>query len=166
MECEIVNNEWKQEHLAWHETLELHELVASQSANLAAFKKKLPMVMDPELKALYAETIKTLEHNIRELLKFYPLAPGMARNVSPDMTGFDAANLLGFAKASVRNYANAITETATPQLKETFQKHLLGAIALHTKIFNFMYQHGYYPAYNLEELLAHDVQMANQALNM
>lgn len=146
--------------------MELHELVASQAANLAAFKKKLPMVMDPALKALYAEAIQALEHNLRELLKFYPMAPGMARNVSPDMTGFDAASLLGFAKASIRNYANAITETATPQLREVFQKHLLAAIAFHAKTFNFMCQHGYYPAYNLEELLAHDIRMANQALNM
>lgn len=103
---------------------------------------------------------------MRELLKFYPMAPTMARNSAPDMTAVEAATLLGFLKTAVRNYAIAITETATPQLRETFQKQLLGAIALHAKVFHYMHQRGYYPSYNLEQLLANDVKMANNALNL
>ncbi|MGG6313390.1 spore coat protein [Paenibacillus macerans] len=146
--------------------MELHELVAFQSTHLAVFKKKLPTIQDPALKNLYAETIKALEQNLRELLKFYPMAPSMPRNAGPDMTAVEAATLLGFLKTAVRSYAIAITETATPQLRETFQKQLLGAISLHAKVFHFMHQHGHYPAYNLEQLLAHDVKMANSALMM
>ncbi len=161
-----MDNSWTHEHLAWHETMELHELVAFQSTHLTVFKKKLPTIQEPTLKALYAETIKALEQNLRELLKFYPMAPTMARNTSPDMTAVEAATLLGFLKTAVRNYAIAITETATPQLRDTFQKQLLGCIALHAKVYNFMYQHGFYPSYNLEQLLANDVKMANNALNL
>lgn len=154
------------DHLAWHETMELHELVAFQSTHLAVFKKKLPTIQESALKALYVETIRALEQNLRELLKFYPMAPPMARNTSPDMAAVEAATLLGFLKTAVRNYAIAITETATPQLRDTFQKQLLGAIALHAKVFHYMHHHGYYPAYHLEQLLANDVKMANNALNL
>lgn len=161
-----MNKTMNPEHLAWHETLELHELVAFQSTNLVLFKKKLPTIKDPALKSLYMETITSLENHLRELLKFYPMAPSTHRNAMSDMTAFDAASLLGFAKTAVRNYSIAITETATPQLRETFQKHLIHTIGLHAKIFNFMYERGFYPSYNLEQLLANDVKMANDALKM
>lgn len=153
-------------HLAWHETMELHELVAFQSVNLVAFKQKLPTIKDPVLCSLYKETICMLEQNLQELLKFYPLAPTMNRSHMPDMTAFDAASLLGFAKTAVRNYSIAITETATPILRETFQKQLICAIDLHAMIFNFMCSKGYYPAYNLEQLLCNDVNMATAALRL
>lgn len=167
-ECEIVNVKHAvPQHLAWHETMELHELTAFQSTHLALFKQKLCTIEDPELRALYMETICNIENNLRELLRFYPAAPQAYRNQNqPDFTAFEAAGLLGFAKTSVRNYSIAITETATPVLRDTFQKHLNCAIYLHACIFNFMYARGYYPSYNLDQLLAHDIQMANAALSL
>lgn len=154
-------------HLAWHETMELHELTAFQSNHLMAFKMHLKDVKDPALRALYTETIQSLEHNLKDLLQFYPEAPTATRSSKgKDMTAFYAAHLLGFAKTAVRNYAIAITETATPQLRETLQKHLNNAIKLHGKIFYFMYERGLYPAYNLEQLLANDVNNAKKALSM
>lgn len=107
-----------------------------------------------------------LEHNLLELLKFYPMAPTMNRGHLPDMTVFDVASLLCFAKTTVRNYSISITETATPILRETFQKQLIYAIDLHAMIFNFMCSKGYYPAYNLEQLLCNDVNMATAALRL
>lgn len=153
-------------HLAWHETMELHELVAFQSTHLAGFKRMLPEIHDSSLRTLYAETIQCLEQNLRELLKFYPLAPAIQRSAGPDMTLVEAASLLGFFKTAVRTYAAAITETATPQLREVFQRHLQNAIHFHEKVFYFMYNHGYYPAYNLDKLLEGDVKNANAALMM
>lgn len=165
-ESETVNvNHAVPQHLAWHETMELHELTAFQSTHLALFKQKLCTIEDPELRALYTETICAIENNLRELLKFYPAAPHPYRNhQQPDFTAFEAAGLLGFAKTSVRNYAIAITETATPILRDTFQNQLNCAIQLHARIFNFMYTRSYYPSYNLDQLLANDVKMANAAL--
>lgn len=159
-------NPMTHKHLAWHETMELHELVAFQSTHLVLFKKLYPTVQDHALRNLYAETIHALEHNLKDLLKFYPMAPTPYRGPIPDPTAFEAANLLGFFKTAVRSYAIAITETATPSLRETFLKHLNNGVALHAKVFNFMYANGYYPSYNLEQLLANDIKMATAALRM
>jgi spore coat protein F len=60
----------------------------------------------------------------------------------------------------------AITETATPSLREVLTRQMNNAIQLHANIYYFMYQKGYYPSYNLEQLLANDVQMANTAISM
>ncbi|GIO85134.1 spore coat protein [Paenibacillus faecis] len=159
-------NPMPHKHLAWHETMELHELVAFQSSHLVLFKKLCPTIQDPTLRCLYEETICVLEQNLKDLLKFYPMAPTAHRSHFPDPTAFEAANLLGFFKTAVRTYAIAITETATPSLRETFLRHLNTGVALHAKVFNFMYSNGYYPSYNLEHLLANDIQMASAALRM
>jgi len=160
-------NKQTQQHLAWHETLELHELTAYQANHLMAFRMHIGDVKDPQLKALYAETIRSLEQNLKELLQYYPKAPVASRkSMDEDMTAFYAGHLLGFAKTAVRNYAIAITETATPHLRETFQKQLNNAIALHGKVYAFMYERGLYPSYQLEKLLATDVINASKALGL
>lgn len=157
----------QQQHLAWHETLEMHELTAFQSNFLMEFKMVEADVKDAQLRALYAEAIRGTEQNLKELLQYFPKAPMYTRSSAPeDMTAYYAAHLLIFAKTSVRNYAIAITETATPQLRETLRKQLNNAIALHGKIYQFMYERGLYPSYDLSRLLANDVKTANQALSM
>ncbi|MDQ1910103.1 spore coat protein [Paenibacillus sp. GD4] len=154
-------------HLAWHETLELHELVAFQTSQLVSFKKKLPSLQDRGLYSLYSETVKILEKNLTELLQFYPKAPEMRSSGDmPELLGAESAQLLAFAKTAVRNYAIAITETATPQLRAVFQKQLIGAIELHGKVFQFMYERGLYPAYDLKALLANDVTNAKAAISL
>ncbi|WP_213617960.1 spore coat protein [Paenibacillus sp. J22TS3] len=156
------------QHLAWHETLEMHELVAFQSNHLMGFKMTLPGVTDPQLRALYEETIRSLEKNLKELLPYFSQAPVVGTRSIPsgDLTAFHAAHLLLFAKTAVRNYAIAITETATPQLRETFQKQLNNAINLHGKVFYFMLERNLYPAYNLDQLLADDVKNAKKAMQL
>lgn len=155
-------------HLAWHETLELHELTAYQSNQLMMFKMVVGDVRDPQLHALYLEAIQSVEQNLKELLQYFPLAPQGQRQNSQgmDLTAFYAGQLLGFAKTAVRSYAIGITETATPQLRETLQKQLNGAIALHGKIYYFMLERGLYPSYDLPKLLASDVATANKALSL
>lgn len=164
------SNQPKQQHqhLAWHETLEMHELTAYQSNQLTHLKMCLPDIKDPQLQALYAGAIKGVEQNLKELLQYFPKAPQGTRgsSVDMDMTAFYAGQLLGFAKTSVRSYAIAITETATPQLRDTLQKQLNAAIVLHGKVFRFMYERGLYPSYDLPKLLSNDVTMANKAISL
>jgi spore coat protein F len=152
--------------LAWHETLELHELVVFQSVGLFQLKKLIKDVKDPALRTLYAHTIQSLESNLHELLQFYTEAPRDERMHMMDDTGFYAGNLLSLAKTMVRNYAIAITETATPALREVLVKQINMAIMLHAQVYYYMYERGYYPSYNLDQLLTNDVSLANKALRM
>lgn len=155
-------------HLAWHETLDMHELVAFQANGLMKLKKFYPEVKDAELRSIYEQTIKGIESNLKELLRFYSLAPREedTDDIRSLDAGFFSGDLLGFAKTAVRSYAIAITETATPVLRETLNRQLQKAIETHATIFNYMYKRGLYPAYNLEKLLQNDVKNANKALKM
>lgn len=154
--------------LAWHETLEIHELVAAQSNGLMKLKMSISKIKDHELKNVYKKTIEDMELNVKELLPFYPAAPiyDNREEVRQKDAGFYAGDLLGFCKATVRNYAIAITETATPTLRKTFIKQLLRAIECHARIFNYMYKKGLYPAYHLDQLLSNDLKNAKKALSM
>jgi spore coat protein F len=155
--------------LAWHETMELHELVAFQSVGLMKLKMSIKKIPDPELKELYRKCIHDLENNLRDLLKFYPSAPGYKSRDEEDLRediGFFAGDLLALSKTMVRNLSIAITETATPVLRKTLTNHLLGAINGHERAFNYMHKHGYYPSYDLARLLGHDIENAQKALKM
>ncbi|MCT8136613.1 spore coat protein [Anaerobacillus sp. CMMVII] len=152
-------------HLAWHETLEIHELVAFQAIGLMKLKKAFPEVTCPTLKKLYTEAITGISTNIRELLRFYDLAPRPERSeYRDDELPFYAGDLLALFKTSVRNYSIAITETATPELRKVLKQQLNRAIDTHGKVFAYMHERSYYPAYNLNQLLQNDVNLANKAL--
>lgn len=159
-----------QRHLAWHETLDMHELVALQANSLIRLKQTLNAVTDPALRNLYVQTIRALDSNLRELLAFYPQAPYPAQpneqHTRNTETGFYAGDLLGLAKTMVRSYAIAITETATPRLREVLTRQMVAAIQLHANVFYFMLERSYYPSYNLDQLLANDVTLAQRALSM
>ncbi|WP_202081581.1 spore coat protein [Caldalkalibacillus salinus] len=155
-----------QHHLAWHETLELHELLAFQSVGVFKLKNSIAQVRDPQLRQLYQAAIQAMSQNLQELLPFVSLAPRQDERHKFDDTGFFAGDLLALAKTLVRNYAIAITETATPQLREVLTKQLLGAIQLHEQAFLYMCERSYYPAYDLEALLANDVKNATMALEL
>lgn len=153
--------------LAWHETLEIHELVAFQSIGLMKLKKAYPDINDPALKGLYNQAIQGLSTNIQELLKFYPLAPrtsGEDDDIRDDLLPFYAGDLLALFKTGVRNYSIAITETATPALRSVLKQQLMAAIDMHAKVYAFMYGKGLYPSYQLDQLLQNDVNLANKAL--
>ena len=152
--------------LAWHETLEIHELVASQANQLMDLKSSLKMIKDPDLRKLYMSAINGLERNLRELLQFFPAAPEPRGEEVRANDNVKVGQLLGMAKGNVRNYATAITETATPQLRKVLKKHLNDGVDMHEDVFNYMYQRGLYPAYDLEKLLKNDMDNATKALNM
>jgi hypothetical protein len=75
-----------------------------------------------------------------------------------------AGDLLGYAKASIRNTAAALTETATPQVRKMLTQHLRHAIHLHAKVFHYMSARGLYPAYHPERVIQNDFRSAKMAL--
>jgi similar to spore coat protein len=76
-----------------------------------------------------------------------------------------ASDLLISAKSGVRNYAYALTETATPEVRSALHQQFLAAIDLHEKISNYMIEHGYYHPQNISEQLQVDTQNTQAALN-
>lgn len=77
-----------------------------------------------------------------------------------------ATDFLISAKAGVRNYAVAITETATPELKTALRAQLNDAIATHEKITAYMMAKGYYHPHDLSEQLQVDLTVGDTALNL
>jgi similar to spore coat protein len=77
-----------------------------------------------------------------------------------------ATDFLISAKAGVRNYAIAITETATPELKAALRVQLNDAIATHERITNYMVSRGFYHPHDLSAQLEVDLNVADTALNL
>lgn len=77
-----------------------------------------------------------------------------------------ANDFLISAKTGVRNLAYAITETASPQLRDVLKKHLAQAIDSHEKATNYMMNQNWYPAYNTDQLIQMDIQTSQKILNM
>ncbi|MCM3792752.1 spore coat protein [Priestia megaterium] len=77
-----------------------------------------------------------------------------------------ATDLLLSAKNSVRTYAVALTETATPEVRKVLKKQLDKAIELHEKIAQYMIDNEMYHAYDVEEQVNHDLKKADKALDL
>jgi similar to spore coat protein len=77
-----------------------------------------------------------------------------------------ATDFLISAKAGVRNYAVAITETGTPELKAALREQLNTAIATHEKITNYMIARGFYHPHDLSEQLQVDLTITDTALKL
>lgn len=77
-----------------------------------------------------------------------------------------ATDLLTSAKSGIKMYAVAATESATPEMKATFVKHLHDAIDMHEKVMAYMMAKGFYHPYNVQEQLQLDQTTAQTALNI
>ena len=77
-----------------------------------------------------------------------------------------ATDLLMAAKTGVRDYAMALTETATPAVRETLHRHLDDAIAAHEQIFQYMLDRQWYNAYDVSKQVQLDIQNAQTALGL
>ncbi|GAB1154525.1 spore coat protein [Paenibacillus illinoisensis] len=77
-----------------------------------------------------------------------------------------AMDLLINAKSGVRNYAMAVTECATPEIKQILMKQLDQAIVSHEKISNYMVQQGLYHPYHIPEQIQLDLQNIQTAMNI
>ncbi|MBY0083983.1 spore coat protein [Brevibacillus sp. M2.1A] len=77
-----------------------------------------------------------------------------------------AMDFLISTKSGVRNYAMALTETGTPEIKEILTKQLEEAIDLHEKISLYMIERGWYHPWNITEQIQLDQQNIQTALNL
>lgn len=76
-----------------------------------------------------------------------------------------AMDLLIAAKSGVRNYAMAVTEVATPEIKAILTKQLDEAIDLHERIADYLMQKGWYHPWDVKEQLRLDLRNAPAALD-
>lgn len=77
-----------------------------------------------------------------------------------------ATDFLLAAKNGVKNYALALTESSTPQVRNVLKKHLDDAVNTHEKISVYMQQKGYYNAYDPKEQIKKDIEAANIVLGL
>ena len=94
-------------------------------------------------------------------------------SIIESLTGMDkmsdqviATDFLIAAKSGVRNYAIAITETTSPEVRIILKKQLKDAIRAHEKISNYMMENGYYYAYDMQEQFNVDMKTTKAALKL
>lgn len=77
-----------------------------------------------------------------------------------------ATDMLLSAKAAVRSYAIALTETATPKVHKLLKSQLDTAIETHRKIAKYMIENEMYHPYDIEEQVEHDIKKADNASDL
>lgn len=77
-----------------------------------------------------------------------------------------ATELLLSAKATVRTYAVALTETASEKVRVVLKKQLDEAIDNHAKIANYMIKNGMYYAFDIKKQLEHDQEKVENSLEL
>nr|WP_284703701.1 spore coat protein [Clostridium swellfunianum] len=77
-----------------------------------------------------------------------------------------ATDFLISAKAGIQNYAVAITETTSDEIRETLKRQLNDTIDAHEAITNYMIKRGFYNAYDLHEQYKVDMQVTETALSL
>jgi similar to spore coat protein len=76
-----------------------------------------------------------------------------------------AMDFLIDAKSGVRNYAMAVTEAGTPEIKATLTNQLEEAIDMHERISTYMMERGWYHPWNMQEQFQFDLQNIQIALD-
>lgn len=77
-----------------------------------------------------------------------------------------ATDLLMACKSGLKNYAAAISESATPEVRSTLNAQFGKAVGLHERVFNYMSNNGFYNAYDPAQQLQMDIQNADKALSL
>lgn len=77
-----------------------------------------------------------------------------------------ASDLLITAKSGVRNYAAALTEAASPQVRQTLRRHLEDAIQMHAQVMAYMEHKGWYNYHDMSAQIQLDLQNAKTAMNL
>ncbi|AWB46565.1 spore coat protein [Paenibacillus sp. CAA11] len=77
-----------------------------------------------------------------------------------------AMDFLLNAKSGVRNYAMAVTECASPEIKQVLVKQLEEAIDSHEMITAYLEKRGLYHPYHINEQIQLDLQNIQTALNI
>lgn len=77
-----------------------------------------------------------------------------------------ATDLLISAKSGVINYAAAVSEAATPEVREVLRQHLLAAIDTHEKAASYMIKRGWYHVDDFPAQFQVDRKASETVLNM
>ncbi|MNW24000.1 Spore coat protein F precursor [compost metagenome] len=77
-----------------------------------------------------------------------------------------AMDLLINAKSGVRNYAMAVTECASPEIKAVLIKQLNEAIDAHERIATYMIERGLYHPFDVQEQIQLNLLNMQTALNI
>ncbi|WP_271400363.1 spore coat protein [Salinicoccus roseus] len=67
-----------------------------------------------------------------------------------------ATEMLVSAKAAVRTYAVALTEAASPEVRDVLKRQLTQAVNQHARIADYMMENGMYHAHNVKDQLKND----------
>lgn len=77
-----------------------------------------------------------------------------------------ALSFLLFAKTGVRNCAIALTEAATPEVRNVLKEQLNAAIDLHERIYKLMMDKKWFHPYNLDEQFRMDMESSATAVQI
>ncbi|MBB6452696.1 hypothetical protein HNQ94_001142 [Salirhabdus euzebyi] len=77
-----------------------------------------------------------------------------------------ATDILMAAKAEIRNYAVAITESASPEVRQSLTQQIEEVIHFHEQISNYMIEKGFYHPHDVPKQLDQDMHIAQTALNL
>lgn len=89
------------------------------------------------------------------------------------LTGLDklsdqviATDFLISAKAGIQNYAVAITETISDEVREALRRQLNDTISAHEAVSNYMMKKGFYNAYDLHNQYKVDMELTDTTLTL
>lgn len=77
-----------------------------------------------------------------------------------------ATDLLMAAKEGVRNYAYALTEAATPEIRSLLKQQFNDAVNLHERVASYMMNKGYYTPYDISHQVQMDIQTSKNIMNL
>lgn len=77
-----------------------------------------------------------------------------------------ATDLLLAAKNGIKSLSVAVTETASPDVRQVLVKQLNDSIGFHAAVTDYMMNKGYYHPYNVSEQLQVDFTNAQTAQNL
>ncbi|TDL82438.1 spore coat protein [Peribacillus frigoritolerans] len=77
-----------------------------------------------------------------------------------------AMDMLISAKSGVRNYAMAVTEAGTPEIKEILTRHLVEALDFHEQLSAYIAEKGWYHAWDTNKQISLDLNNIETALNL
>ena len=69
-------------------------------------------------------------------------------------------------RTGIKNYAAALSETASPQVRMVLKRQLDDAVDLHEKITNYMLDKGYYYAYDPQSQMKADMKATDKVLEL
>lgn len=77
-----------------------------------------------------------------------------------------ATDLLIASKNAIKNYAAALAETTTPNVKNALRRQLEDALNSHDKISTYMMNRGYYNAYEPQAQMSIDREASDTVMSL